>query len=107
MENLCDVKQTNDIALLIANGLAHSSVSHSIAESGPTYQVTEVLLDHELQRLGCASGVPGDHMVPRHDMFDSSMVRVNAFRSDLCPVSQHISQKSNLLNLRGMPGPWP
>ena len=72
-----------------------------------TYQMTEVLLDHELQRLGRAGGVPGDHRVPRHDMFDSSMVRVNAFRSDLCPVSQHISQKSNLLNLRGMPGPWP
>ena len=83
MENLCDVKQTNDIALLIANGLAHSSVSHSIADTNPTYQVTEVLLDHELQRLGCASGVPGDHRVPRHDMFDSGMVRVDTLRGNL------------------------
>ena len=97
MENLCDVKQTNDIALLIANGLAHSSVSHSIADTNPTYQVTEVLLDHELQRLGCASGVPGDHRVPRHDMFDSGMVRVDTLRGNLWPAFQYIPQLSILL----------
>ena len=85
MENLCDVEQTNDIALLIANGLAHSSVSHSIADTNPTYQVTEVLLDHELQGLCSACGVASDHGVARHDMLDRGMVRVDTLGSDLQP----------------------
>ena len=48
-----------------------------------TYQMTEVLLDHELQRLGSAGGVPSDHGVARHDMLDRGMVRVDTLCSDL------------------------
>jgi hypothetical protein len=50
------------------------------------YQVTEVLLHHQLQCLCCAGRVPGHHWVARHDGANWSDMRVEAFRGhlDIC-----------------------
>lgn len=88
MEDLCDVKKADNIALFVADRLMRLLALLQYARGTQTYQMTEVLLNHELQRLGSAGGVASDHRVPRHDLLDGSMMRVDALRGNLSPTSQ-------------------
>lgn len=45
--------------------------------------MSEVPLDHELQRLCGTRRVAGDHRVSRHDRADLGNVRIQALRGDL------------------------
>jgi hypothetical protein len=71
------------------------------------YQVTEVLLHHQLQCLRRTSRVPGHHWVPRHDGANGSDMRVEAFRGHLAMCGQRERLESSERNSLGKPSPWP
>jgi hypothetical protein len=47
------------------------------------YQVPEVTLDHKLESLRRARGIPSHHRVPGHNLADWGVVGVKTIRSDL------------------------
>jgi len=48
-----------------------------------TNQMPEMSGHHELQSLGSASGVTGDHWIARHNLINRRAVWVQSFSSDL------------------------
>lgn len=58
-------------------------VRKSSRDQMSTYQVPEMLFNHQLKSLGCARGVPSNHGILGHDLGDKSSPRIQALGSDL------------------------
>jgi len=69
MEDLCDIKQTDNVSVVIAYGL-ESALDD--LEMAMTYQVSEVSADHELKSFSGAGRIPCDHRVLGHDLSNGS-----------------------------------
>lgn len=84
MEDFGDIKQADNIAFLITNRLMSTLTSHICKKNlMEAYQVPEVTLDHKLESLRRARGIPSHHRVPGHDLADWGVVGVKTIRSDL------------------------
>ena len=69
MEDLCDIKQTDNVSVVVAYGL---ELALDYLEVAMTYQVSEVSADHKLESFSGAGGIPRDHRVLGHDLSNGS-----------------------------------
>jgi hypothetical protein len=86
VENFGDIEETDNVAVLVADGLAadaKESADVSLDEMLQTHQMSESLLHHELEGLRRTGGIPSDHRVLGHDLRDGCCAWIEARRGDL------------------------
>lgn len=81
MEHLRDIKQSNNIAFFIADGL--EKVLEIFATRNETDQMSKVFWHHQLQCLCRACAVASNHRITRHNLANWSRMWVKTLRSDL------------------------
>jgi len=85
VEDLGDIKQTDDVAVFVAYGLLSSieGLKGHGRNGRNAHEMPEMLGDHEFEGLGRTGRIAGDHRVTRHNLTDRRRMRIEAFSSDL------------------------